>query len=383
MFFEHFESHALPVDYTPKRPEYFHVRRIVLAKGACTTKERKDYISRIIDLYPEAEVEDRPDAPHNRIAPEADTPSSRLAIGKQTLVFGEHKSAVRFSSEANNTCPNYWHFSPYGFCFYGCTYCYLSGTRTFVFSPVIKVFVNLPEILNEIDRQAHMQGQPCAFYLGKLQDGLALDPLCGTSRVLIPFFARHPFARMTLLTKSADVDNLLDLDHRGRTILSWSVNPSEIHDRFERNVPHPDKRIKAMQRCAKAGYPVRAVLMPIIPVKGWEDIYGRFLRKLLMSMPLQRLTMGGICTYPDAKRLMEESIGEDNLISQSIESSTMRQADHRSRFSQELRIKLYGALLDVIREIQPHLDVALCLEEAEVMNKVGLSASQGRCNCVL
>ena len=48
-----------------------------------------------------------------------------------------------------------------------------------------------------------------------------------------------------------------------------------------------------------------------------------------------------------------------------------------------MRIKLYSALLDVIREIQPDLDVALCLEEEEVMNKVGLSASQGRCNCVL
>ncbi|ACL05083.1 Radical SAM domain protein [Desulfatibacillum aliphaticivorans] len=381
MFFEHTGPYALPTDYTPRRPEHFYVRRIVLAKGARTTQERRNYIAKIIALYPEAEIIEKPDTPHNRIAPNHKNLASRLRLGKQTLVFGEHKSAVRFSNEASNICPNYWHFSPYGFCFYGCTYCYLSGTRTFVFSPAVKVFVNLDEILEAIDRQAYKQGRVCAFYLGKLQDGLALDPLCGTSRVLAPFFAAHPFARMTLLTKSADVDNLLDLDHQGHTILSWSVNPPEIHDRFERNVPHPEQRLQAMQRCAKAGYPVRAVLMPIIPVEGWEEIYGRFLRELLLSVPLQRLTIGGICTYPDAKRLMEESIGEDNLISQSIHSTTMCQADHRARFSKELRIKLYGALLDAAREVRPDLDVALCLEEEEVLNKVGLSASQGRCNC--
>ena len=32
------------------------------------------------------------------------------------------------------------------------------------------------------------------------------------------------YARMVILTKSDDVKNLLDLDHAGRTILSWTVN---------------------------------------------------------------------------------------------------------------------------------------------------------------
>jgi len=40
---------------------------------------------------------------------------------------------------------------------------------------------------------------------------------------MVPFFAGHRFARMTLLTKAADVANLLGLDHRGHTILSWSA----------------------------------------------------------------------------------------------------------------------------------------------------------------
>jgi spore photoproduct lyase len=56
-------------------------------------------------------------------------------------------------------------------------------------------------------------------------------------RRMIPFFARHPFARMVILTKSADVENLLDLDHVGNTILSWTVNAPEIVRDFESNTP--------------------------------------------------------------------------------------------------------------------------------------------------
>ena len=97
--------------------------------------------------------------------------------------------------------------------------------------------LNLPEILAEVDRMARRLGEPTAFYLGKLQDGLTLDPLTGYSRQIVPFFADHPLARLTLLTKSADVRNLLDLDHRGHSILSWTVNPKAVVDAFEPNTP--------------------------------------------------------------------------------------------------------------------------------------------------
>ena len=43
----------------------------------------------------------------------------------------------------------------------------------------------------------------------------------------------------------------------------------EVADIFERNTPGVMARIDAMRRCAEAGYPVRAVLMPIIPVAHW------------------------------------------------------------------------------------------------------------------
>jgi spore photoproduct lyase len=374
---------SLPVDYEPAHPDYVEVSQIYLAKGSISTPERRRFVERICRLYPEAEVKECPDIPHNRIELSETDALALHRAGKRTLVFGELKTAVRFSEEKGNTCPNYWHFSPYGFCPYGCKYCYLAGTQGVKFSPTVKIYVNLPEMLDEIDRIARRLGKPTSFYIGKLQDPLALDPLTAYSTVLVPFFTEHTYARLTLLTKSANVEQLLGLEHRGNTILSWSVNPPVICKMFEENVPSMDERLEAMRRVALTGYPVRAVMMPIIPVEGWQEIYTEFTRRLLEAVPIQRLTLGGICIYRGARKLMEQKMGSNNPISNNIEDVWLRTGDGRARYSQTLRREVYSIIIKAVRRLRPELELALCLEERELWQILGLEGNIGQCNCVL
>jgi spore photoproduct lyase len=298
------------------------------------------------------------------------------------LVFGELGDSVRFSEEEGNACPNYWHFSPYGYCPYGCKYCYLAGTLGVWFSPTVKIYVNLPEIINKIDAIAQRLAKPTAFYLGKLQDSLALEPLTAYSKILVPFFEQHPYARQVILTKSAHVERLLGLEHGGHTILSWSLNPPEVARAFEESVPTVEERIAAMKRCADCGYPVRAVIMPVIPMEGWEDSYPRFLQRLLQEVPLSRLTFGGICIYRGARQLMERKLSRRNAISDHIREST-KSDDGRIRYSAESRMSIYRPLVQAAREVRPDVELALCLEEPEVWKAVGIEDRMGRCNCVL
>lgn len=243
--------------YKPRHAPNFRPTRIILAKGSLASPDRRATVEAICSLYPNVEIEEQLSVPHNRIKLGDADPLSYHYMGKRTLVFGEHQSALKRSTETGNTCPNYWHFSPYGFCPFDCKYCYLAGTPGIRFSPTVKIFVNVKDILLQIDKRARQMGKPTAFYVGKLQDGLALDPLSGYSRVIIPFFARHPFARLTLLTKATCVENLLGLDHNGHTFLSWSLNPEGICGQFEANTPPVEERLKAMQRCVAAGYPIQ------------------------------------------------------------------------------------------------------------------------------
>ena len=365
-----------------RRPRFFEVDRIVLAKGSRDSRERIEFIDEIISLYPSAHVFDASDKPHNRIDLDEKDSEKRMNKGKRTLVFGEHKSAVRRSAEEGNTCPNYWHFSPTGYCFYGCKYCYLAGTQGVWHSPTIKIYLNLQEMMDAIDKAARKQAQPTVFYMGKLQDGLALDPLTGYSKVLVQFFANHKYARQALLSKCDDVDSLLGLEHKGHTILSWSLNPPEIADKFEENVPSVDDRIEAMKKCAKAGYPVRAVIMPVIPAHGWEDFYPKFTSQLVNDVPLERLTIGGICIYKNARRLMDKRLGQANSVSDNIDVSDGL-TDGRARYASDLRIKMYGCIIKAARETKPDLALALCLEEKKVWKELGIVDCIGKCNCVI
>ena len=373
---------ALPADYEPTRPKHFDVGRIILARGSISTQERKHFVERICSLYPNVRVEDHTGVSHNLISLGTTAPVALHKAGKRTLVFGELSNAVRFSEESGNSCPNYWHFSPYGFCPYGCKYCYLAGTRGVWYSPAVKIYVNLPEMIARMDHVARRLGKPTAFYLGKLQDGLALDPLTAYSTVLIPFFAEHPLARQVILTKSAGVERLLKLKHAGHTVLSWSLNPPEVASAFEENVPKVEERIEAMRRCARRGYPVRAVIMPIIPVPDWRRLYGNFIEQLLSAVPLERLTLGGICIYKGARFLMESKLGRQNAVSSSIAEDASA-GDGRARYSAEIRLQIYQHLITIARRINPQIPLALCLEDVELWDRLGLMASLGRCNCVL
>jgi len=383
LFDNHINQITLPLDYEPLKPRGFKVEKIILAKGSLTTPERENFVRKIIALYPEAEISECPDKPHNRVGFDEADSLERHKKGKRTLVFGELKTAVRFSEEEGNACPNYWHFSPYGFCPYGCKYCYLAGTKGVWFSPAIKIYVNLPEMLQEIDKIAMHIKNPTAFYLGKLQDGLALDSLTGYSRAIIPFFAEHKYARMTLLTKSDNVENLLNLDHKGNTILSWSVNPPEIAERFEENTPSIESRLTAMKKVAEKGYPIRAVMMPIIPVEGWQSYYYKFTRRLIAEVPLKRLTLGGVCIYPNAQKLMESKMSKQNPISAGIKKVSGKSGDGRNRYSHDKRREIYSFILDIVHKLRPDLELALCLEDKILWEETGLRQRLGHCNCVL
>ena len=369
------------VAYQSIAARHFNPKRIVLTKGWNKSDIQISRARAICNVYPDAEVVEMSDIPHNRVDLDQTDLLSTHYHGKQTLVLGIHKSALRFSEEDNNTCPNYWHFSPYGFCPYDCKYCYLAGTPGVKFSPAVKVFLNLEQILNQIGKAACQLTKPTAFYLGKLQDSLALDSLTGYSRIMIPFFARQKYARLTLLTKCGDIENLLDLEHNTRTILSWSLNPTEVSDIFEANVPSISERISAMQKCAKAGYPVRAVVMPIIPVENWQQIYRDFLKSLLTNVELDRITLGQICSYSTAMQLTEGKLGPKNVISNQLEKA--KSPDGRIRFPDQLRTDVYKHLIGYIRPQKPDLQIGLCLEEKTIFKALGMETAIGRCNCVL
>jgi DNA repair photolyase len=165
-------------------------------------------------------------------------------------------------------------------------------------------------------------------------------------------------------------------------ILSWSLTSEDAWRRFEPGTPSPTERMAAMRRCAAAGYRIRVVLMPILPIPGWLDGYAAMLDDLLKSVPIERITLGSLCSFPNALRLTNAKLGTENPI-QELLSTGGRCADGRFRFSRELRAECYRRLVSLIRYCCADLPVGLCLEERPVFESVGLSSNIGTCNCIL
>jgi spore photoproduct lyase len=348
---------ALPTDYNPRPVKHFDVERIILSKGSLDTPERESFVRRICDVYPKVPIEEQLDTAHNGVTTEKTAQRERLNKGKRTLVLGELKNPVKQYKEKKGVCPAHWSFSVYGFCPYRCSYCYLNGSPNILFSPNVKLYVNLPEIVARINHVANRLGRTTTFHLGKTQDGLALDPLAAYGSVLMPFFAKHRYAKQAVLTKSACVEGLLKLEHNARTSLSWSLSPPSIAKKYEANSPPVAARIEAMIRCAHAGYPVRAVIMPVIPCAGWQELYGDFVRDLVSKLPLQRLSVGGICMSPAALSSLQRTKGEENDISMALMKGH-RFSQGRVWYTQELSQTVQRLIVESAHSVNSDLHIA-------------------------
>ena len=88
--------------YRPRAAEHFEPDTIVLTKGSCQTAQQRDFVQAICNVYPTVQIIERFDISHNRFDL-GDSDSLELHYkGKKTLLFGVHKSALRFSDEDGN-----------------------------------------------------------------------------------------------------------------------------------------------------------------------------------------------------------------------------------------------------------------------------------------
>ena len=165
-------------------------------------------------------------------------------------------------------------------CFYRCDWCYLKVTYRAAF-PFITVRSGLERIKERAAKVLESTAGPIMFNAGELADSLALEHLTGSLRELIPWFAAQAKGYLFLLTKSDAVDPILDCQHQGHTVLTWSLNNETVSRRFELGAPSLASRLEAAGKAQQAGYRIRIRLDPIVPLPGWREMYARTIREMM------------------------------------------------------------------------------------------------------
>ena len=162
-----------------------------------------------------------------------------------------------------------WQFHIAEGCPAHCQYCYLAGSLSG--PPVIRVFANLPQILDNLAGY-EQAGKATTYEVSCYTDPLGIEHLTGSLSMCIRHFGTRENGHLRWVSKFDAVDELLDLPHNGHTRCRMSVNAPPISGRFEGGTASVTARLQALRRLALpqskggGGYPVGLVIAPIMPV---------------------------------------------------------------------------------------------------------------------
>jgi spore photoproduct lyase len=183
-----------------------------------------------------------------------------------------------------------WQFHLAEGCPAHCQYCYLAGSLQG--PPAIRVFANLPEILENTIKYERLN-QITSFEASCYTDPLSLEHLTGGLEETINFFSTRPNSHLRFVTKFDAVGPLLKLDHHGKTRFRCSLNAEPVSRRLEGGTPGVAKRINALRQMALpkehngGGYPIGIVLAPIMPIPDWQIHYSKLLDDVSQNLDFE------------------------------------------------------------------------------------------------
>ena len=269
-------------------------------------------------------------------------------------------------------CGAFHAISYYIGCPYRCSYCYLQGTFRGKVHPV--AYTNRDKLLAELDVWLAQPGE-MRLNAGELMDSLALDGVIPIVDDLVPRFAAQRRHKLLLVSKSANIPNLLKHDPKGQVIVAFSVNAPEVAAQFEQGAPDPLQRVEAAARVKEAGYYLTLRLDPMIPVDGWSEAYAAFLERACKVITPHQWTLGSLRHFSSLP-MWAGKLGRDTSVFRFAREWCS--GDRRRRIPLPVRAAMYQTAIDVIRQHDGDVPVRLCKETTAVHERLG-TGQRGCC----
>ncbi|MBL7662474.1 DNA photolyase [bacterium] len=302
-----------------------------------------------------------------------ENPISRFNQGKRTLLISHYKGQwlKPCPGTQEHVCCNLWIVNPGEGCPLDCTYCYLQNYL--LRNPTLKIYSNIDSLLGALETQA--LGAPERFFrvgTGEVIDSLVWDELTGLTTDLVPFFGRQKNLTLELKSKFDYVENLVNLknDHRGNTVVSWSVNARSITEKDEAFTAPLTSRIQAAARVVAAGYRVGFHFDPMIHFANWEDEYLETVKEIFNTIDSRRIAWVSLSTLrykPKMQEIMKSRFPQSKI----PYGEQFLAADEKIRYIQPLRLKMLRFMWRELKARNPNLPVYLCMESSTAWKELG------------
>jgi spore photoproduct lyase len=321
----------------------------------------------------------------------------KVLAGKRVLYIGPVSGGTVDTFEMPDSrilCPHFERLKlASNGCFYQCDWCYLKLTFRANY-PYIAVRAEYKTIIEQLRKRLDSTSEPVIFNSGELADSLSLEHLTGAARKFIPWFGKQKNGYLFMLTKSDNVDDILDLKHNKHTIIAWSMNNAKVSRKFEIGAPPFKRRLKAARKVEKAGYRLRIRLDPIVPIKGWRDLYSETIERIFNKVSPERITLGTLRFEEGLYRLRNSLFTTGNTLPEMLENKMepmfkpkhipgkKRPSIGKYSFTEKKRVKIFNFAINEIRKYSD-CTIALCKESKRVWERVGLDPDKCDCVCQL
>lgn len=163
-------------------------------------------------------------------------------------------------------------------CTASCMYCYL--VCNYNKCAYLRLFVNREQMLEKIIKTSEKSDKELTFEIGSNSDLILENTITGNLHWTIENFKNTSKGILTFSTKFDMVDDILDIDHRGKVVVRMSVNPEEIINKVEFGTSRLKGRIEAINKLKEAGYKIGILIAPVILVNNWKELYLGLIQKL-------------------------------------------------------------------------------------------------------
>ncbi len=304
-------------------------------------------------------------------------------LGGYNGFYWRDAGSQSYRERTGNVCTPAWQLHSAWGCHYRCAYCSLGH--------YVNLMMNLEEFVESlpalIERHAPNQG---LFQYDNGTDIVAFEPEYGGSELMVNFFAQRPSQFLELYVgKSANVDFLLDLDHRGHTVCCWSLSGRTQSTEFEWRSAPMEERIEASRRCQEAGYHVRHRFSPIIPVRNWRQEVREMIELLFDSVRPDVITFETLrfLDYDDIARDFDLHLLDPEFL-EVMRADNRQDVQHGEELPMQYRWEIYRYVIDELERVSPETPYALCREQRRTWERfAGDFGSHGQhpdyyvCNC--
>ena len=197
----------------------------------------------------------------------------RAQKNSQKLILAKKESPFLYeiSDLIQTQDSNFLYTTPMLNCVYDCHYCFLQGMYP---SANIVLFVNVEDFFEEVDKYLK-ENSHLFLSISYDTDLLAVENVFGIAKKWIEFAKDKPL-KIEIRTKAINIDKL---PLNKNTILSFSLSPQEVIDKYELHTPSLKARIKAIQKVINKGLKPAITIDPIIKIPNYKIVYKNFIKE--------------------------------------------------------------------------------------------------------